>query len=155
MAEPSASIPWMSRPRKRISRDFLADAPLRRTQLEGKRGYFVKVRLTSYRSLPLSCIESVTLRVNGKDVGEHGLLLLLNSDQYRLGELGALGNRWWFILDYGHIFFPCDTDLGAGPVAVEGTLVTVEPYMTAGRFSFTNTSRRSLAVLDAGTAQPI
>jgi hypothetical protein len=125
-------------------RAFLADEPLRNVEWNGRKGFQLKIRLTSYRSLPLSCIEGIRLNVDGKDFESKDMVLTLNNYGHKLHELPNLSRVWWFILDYADLFVPSDTALSPGEHDVEGTLITVEPYMTAGRFSFYSTSRKQL-----------
>jgi hypothetical protein len=68
----------------------------------------------------------------------------MDNHSYKLDELPRLSKIWWFILDHAQLFVPRETELSPGEHDVEGMLVTVEPYMTAGRFSFFNTSRKRL-----------
>lgn len=131
-----------------ISRSFLAQRAMRRGRLKGRDGIFVTVRLTSYRSLPLSCIEDVAISIDGTPIERDELRLIVADVPYRLDELPALSDRWWFVLDMATLFAPLST-LAAGPHDVDATLVTVEPYMTAGRFSMFNPDRRQLAVEEA------
>jgi hypothetical protein len=135
--------------RRGKDRAFLPDEPLRNGEWDKRKGFFVKVRLTSYRSLPLSCIEGIRLKIDGRDVDPGSLVLILNNYGHRLDELQNLSRVWWFILDYADLFVPSNEPLNPSEHEVEGTLVTVEPYMTAGRFSFYNTARKRLAVEEA------
>lgn len=133
---------------KAKDRAFISDEPIRNTSFGGREGYMVRVRLTSYRALPLSCIEAIELTVDDAPVAASDITYVLNGVGYRLGELGSKSNIWWWILDYADLF------VATGPIApgehdVEGVLVTVEPYVTAGRFSFFNSSRKRLAVAEA------
>ncbi|HRE28689.1 MAG TPA: hypothetical protein PK954_18740, partial [Anaerolineales bacterium] len=57
-----------------------------------------------------------------------------------------LSRLWWFILDTADLFVASETPLAQGEHAVEGTLVTVEPYVTGGRFSFYYPSSKRLSV---------
>jgi hypothetical protein len=94
--------------------------------------------------LPLSCIEGIRLKVDGKEFDPKDMVLTLNNYSHKLDELPNLSRVWWFILDYADLFVPSDTALSTSEHEVEGTLITVEPYMTAGRFSFYSTSRKRL-----------
>jgi hypothetical protein len=107
-------------------------------------GFQLKVRLTSYRSLPLSCIRGIRLKVDGEEIDPKALVLKLNYASYKVEDLPRLSAVWWFILDYADLFVPRAAPLAAGEHDVEGTLITVEPYMTAGRFAFYSTSRKRL-----------
>lgn len=136
-----------SEPQQRgIERSFLSDDDIRPAMWEGQPGYFVRVRLMSYRSLPLSCIEDIQLSVDGAQVPPERITFILNGYGHKLAELGKLSRLFWFILDAADLFVASETPLTPGEHAVEGTLVTVEPYVTGGRFSFYYPSAKRLSV---------
>lgn len=112
----------------------------------GVHGYELSVNLTSYRSLPLSCIEGVLLRVDGKEMDTSNIMLTLNGYSHKIAELVQLSRIWWFILDPATIFVPSANLLKPGNHQVDATLITVEPYVTAGRFSFYHPASCVLAV---------
>ena len=142
-AQPSEPS-WLKTRRPATSRQFIAEYPLRNAIVEGNHGVLIRARLTSYRSLPLSCIESIRVYVDGV-AGDPGTMrLLLNGRTHRLQELAHLSDVWWFILDYADLFLPLRAPLDGGTHEVKGDLVTVEPYMTAGRFSFHHAARAQL-----------
>jgi hypothetical protein len=122
---------------------------LRAVQIGGRPGFRLDVGLPSYRSLPLSCIERVELRVVGDSFPPDHLTLRLNERSYPLHELGGMRDVWWFVLDLAelHVSLPLDE----GEHDVELTVVTVEPYISNGRFSFHNSERRRMRLAaDAG-----
>ncbi len=127
-------------------RSFLVSEDIRPGVRAGRPGYLIRVRLTSYRSLPLSCIENIELRVDGAPVEPERLTLILNGSGHKLPELGRLSHLWWWILDYADLFVESAAPLAPGEHLVEGTLVTVEPYVTGGRFSFYYPSQKRLSV---------
>jgi hypothetical protein len=129
-------------------RSFLREEPVRNVTRIGARGIQLAVNLTSYRSLPLSCLEGLVLKIDGEDIDVSEAQLLLNGHVHRFSELSSLSRLWWFILDPGSIFVPCARPLTAGRHRFEATLITVEPYITAGRFSFYHEDRRELTVVD-------
>ena len=127
-------------------RSFLRDEPVRNVVRNGVPGYELSVNLTSYRALPLSCIEGLLLSVDGNPVDSSTVALTLNGYSHRLEELAELSHVWWFILDPATLFVPSASPLAAGDHRVDATLITVEPYVTAGRFSFYHPASRSLTV---------
>ncbi|HRF47260.1 MAG TPA: DUF6379 domain-containing protein [Anaerolineales bacterium] len=133
-------------PRRGIERSFIADEEIRPAVRDGQPGYLIRVRLMSYRSLPLSCIEDIQLSLDGAPVAPERITFVLNGHGHKLGELGKLSRLWWFILDTADLFVASETPLAQGEHAVEGTLVTVEPYVTGGRFSFYYPSSKRLSV---------
>ena len=145
----SAAVEYVPKRGAAKDRRFIGDEALRNTTILGLDGFEVKVRLTSYRSLPLSCIKSVSLSVDGEQCDPAALLLTVNYATYRLRELPQLSSVWWFILDYARLFSPRQLPLTPGLHEISGTLITVEPYMTAGRFAFHNSATKTLRLDDA------
>ena len=127
-------------------RSFLADEEIRNVVHEGKSGYLVRVCLTSYRSLPLSCLDKIELSVDGKAIDPQHICLILNGHRYKLDELPKLHHLFWFILDYADLFIENKEPLLPGEHLVEAMLVTVEPYMTGGRHAFFSPATKRLAV---------
>ncbi len=129
-------------------RNFLADYEIRNVTHAGKNGYLVRVCLTSYRSLPLSCLEKIELKVDGQAIDPGRMRFVLNGYSHKLEELAHLSHIFWFILDYADLFVESEARLSPGEHLVESLLVTVEPYMTGGRYSLFNPSTKRLAVAD-------
>ena len=125
-------------------RSFISDEGFRNAVQDGKQGFKLKVRLTSYRSLPLSCIEGMQLKIDGEPIDSNDITFTLNNYSHKLADISQLSTIWWFILDYAELFIAREDGLAAGEHEVEGTLITVEPYITAGRFSFYNTAKKRL-----------
>ncbi len=134
------------RGRAAVDRAFLGSEGFRNVVHQGRKGFEFKVRLTSYRSLPLSCIEGIELSIDGQPVNPSDMMLILDNHSYKLDELRHCSNIWWFILDFARLFAARESALAPGEHDVEGTLITVEPYITGGRFSFFNTSRKRLCL---------
>jgi hypothetical protein len=108
----------------------------------------IAVRLPSYRSLPLSCLEEISLWVDGERVENDRVELLLDGHAYGLDELPTLSHLWWFILDVGHLRVKLPAPLDGADISVRGELITVEPYISNGRFHFTTSSERTLSVVE-------
>jgi Domain of unknown function (DUF6379) len=127
-------------------RSFLRDEPVRHVSRHGVSGIHLAVNLTSYRSLPLSCIEGLLLKIDDLEMDVSRATLLLNGQEHQLSGLSALSHVWWFILDPGAFFVPMAQPLTSGKHRLEATLITVEPYITAGRFLFYHSDQRELMV---------
>lgn len=127
-------------------RSFLREESIRNVVRNGVSGYELGVNLTSYRALPLSCIEGLLLKVDGNEVDSTTVALTVNGYSHKLAELASLSHVWWFILEPATLFVPSQTPLATGSHQVDATLITVEPYVTAGRFSFYHPASRTLAV---------
>ncbi|KAA9160686.1 hypothetical protein FPZ12_016170 [Amycolatopsis acidicola] len=140
---PSAAVPVRQTDRGRA---FISGHPLTRTTLDGQPAVVVKVRLTSYRSLPLSCVERIALSIDGTEIPEDDLRFVLGASTFRLSDLAAQSTVWWFILDHAELVVRTPEPLSQGTHVIAGTLVTVEPYISNGRFHFHFTSTRELEV---------
>lgn len=127
-------------------RSFISSEDIRYATVGGREGFFIRICLPSYRSLPLSCIENVELSIDGTPVARDNIALVLNGYSHRLDELGDLSKLFWYILDPADLFIATDERLSPEEHLVDGTLVVVEPYMTVGRFSFSYPSRKYLSV---------
>ncbi len=62
-------------------------------------GYAVQARLNWYRSLPLSCVEKVSLALDGAPVDPARIRFGINGHEYRLDELDDLVEEFWFVQD--------------------------------------------------------
>lgn len=131
-------------------RSLLCDEEIRGVVHEGKVGFLLRVRLPSYRSLPLSCIEKIELAIDGEPVDPGRVRFILAGYSHSLDELPKLSKVFWFILDYADLFVERPEPLSAGEHLIDAVMVTVEPYMTGGRFPLYYTSQRRLSV----TADP-
>jgi len=129
-----------------IDRSFIANEPLRNAQRNGVTGFELGVNLTSYRALPLSCLAEIKLAVDDEPIDTSRMLLVLQGNEYRIADLPRLSRVWWFVLDTATLFVARAEPLKPGEHDIDGTLVTVEPYMTAGRFPFYSFSKRRLAL---------
>ena len=59
----------------------------------------VEVRLPWYRALPASCIADVELRIDGHAAPKDSLRWNMNGRDFRLDELEAQVDEWWFTTD--------------------------------------------------------
>jgi hypothetical protein len=74
---------------------LIEDKSLRAT----RDGYELGVRLSWYRSLPLSCVEKVRLTLDGQLIDAEAIRFGINGHEYRLDELPKLADEYWFVLD--------------------------------------------------------
>jgi hypothetical protein len=145
MPQPAPTPPPRQRSR---GREFLAEHPVQATTIAGAPALLVAVRLPSYRSLPLSCLDAVTLRIDGAEVAADRIEFLLDGHVHRLDALAGLPHLWWFVLDLAQLRVRLTEPAAASAVHLEAELVTVEPYISNGRFHFSYRSARTLAVVD-------
>jgi hypothetical protein len=74
------------------------------------------------------------------------MALILNGYSHKLPELRELSKIFWFVLDSADLFVEREKPLAIGEHAVAGIMVTVEPYMTVGRFPIFYPCQRRLRV---------
>jgi hypothetical protein len=61
-------------------------------------GYSFVIRYPSYRGTFLSCIESLTLEVDGKPIPEEDMRFCLNGKEFVISELKDMHREYWFVL---------------------------------------------------------
>lgn len=150
---PSAASPASPRSAERqpgSPPQFLAGAELTPAQHEGRSGIRVTVRLTDYRSLPLSCVAGIDISVDGTAIDPAGLVLIVNGEGHHLADLRERTDLSWFVLDPGELFIPLATPLAPGSHDLEGTLHLIVPYATVGRAVHSSTSRIRLPLAEPG-----
>ena len=104
--------------------DLLA-GPFRRTG----DGYEVPLRFDWYRSLPLSCVASLTLTVDGQAVPAGDISFHVNDRDYALDELAELYDEFWFVLNPARIRVRADEPLAAGEHEIAVELAMRIPYL--------------------------
>lgn len=92
-------------------------------------GYQLRIRLSYYRSLPLSCVEQVTLSVDDNEVPTSAITFCLNDKRFSLRQLCDLYGEWWDIVEDAKLEIDWPGGLPAGPHDVEVSLVCRTPYM--------------------------
>ena len=109
-------------------------------------GFRTGLRLTWYRALPLSCIERITVTVDGTAVPDEAITLELGSTgPLSLSALAALTDTWWYVLDSA--LLTVDSAAAAAPGDHELTVVLglYIPYLPVAGSPLVN--------LDSGSAQ--
>lgn len=96
-------------------------------------GYELEVHLPWYRSLPLSCLEDITLTIDGHEVTREDLHVQRGGHDYALTELADLVDEQWFVQDGLSVRVADDSPSPAGStVAVQLELATRIPYIIIG-----------------------
>jgi uncharacterized protein DUF6379 len=96
-------------------------------------GYEVDVHLAWYRSLPLSCVENVSVTVAGRTVPREDVRVRYGGRDLALDDLAGLVDDWWFVQDPLTVVVPdpAPTIVGTeSDVVVE--LATRIPYIIIG-----------------------
>jgi hypothetical protein len=142
-ATETQTMPTVRRPASK-GQDLLRDDGFRRASRTEGEGVMVKIRLPSYRSLPLSCITELTMSIDDRAVADDDLLLLLDGNAHRIRDLAERIDLWWFVLDAAEVFAPFESDLEDGMYCVEVGLRVVVPYATGGKTAVSHTCVKSL-----------
>jgi len=109
-------------------RSFLDDGGFRNLTVDGKKGYQVQLRCTGYRGIPLWSVQSITLKVDGKDVNPKDIVFILDGGRYKVDELrNQKGIQWW-VLSYGRLFVPKADGMSPGEHEVEASMTYVSTY---------------------------
>jgi hypothetical protein len=103
-----------------FSRHLVESAVLRGPRLE------LSVRLNWYRSLPLSCVERLEVRLDDVPLD---VTLELDGGRWPVAELVRLDERWWHVRDSARLSAELPHAPGDGPHAVEVLLGTRIPYL--------------------------
>src|SRR3954463_6468187 len=64
----------------------------------------LSVRLNWYRSLPLSCVEQLDIRLDGEALEHAGLELA--GVRCSVADLASADDRWWHVLDSARVRVP-------------------------------------------------
>lgn len=93
-------------------------------------GYEVHLRLPWYRSLPLSCLEDVSIAIGGRLAARDSLRVIRDGAALRLGELAGRVDDEWFVQDPLTIAVPAATRAKRGEgVDLEVTVTIRVPYI--------------------------
>lgn len=96
-------------------------------------GYEVDIHLAWYRSLPLSCVEDVSVTVAGHTATRDELRVLRDGQSLTLAELANKVDEEWFVQDSLTIAVPASSPVARGSeVDVQVTVATRIPYIIIG-----------------------
>ena len=62
-------------------------------------GFSVGVRLPWYRTVPLSTVELVSMRVDERSIPANSIRFTINGGEWRLQQLPELVDQQWFVID--------------------------------------------------------
>jgi hypothetical protein len=100
-------------------------------------GFEVKARLLWYRSLPLSCVEKVSLSLNGEEIEPQAISLGLADRLYPVTELEDQGDVTWFVQDSARLVVNKPGMVVKGqPYTIEAEIVLRAPYIMVGPQAF-------------------
>jgi hypothetical protein len=96
-------------------------------------GFDISIRLNWYRSLPLSSIESIKLKIDGESILPAQIRFELNGKVHQLNALKDLYKEWWFILDRAVLHVEQTSKVNQGKQhEVELAMGLLLPYILVG-----------------------
>jgi hypothetical protein len=110
---------------------FLNEDGFKNTTADGRKGFQIKLRVDDYRSLPLDRIETITVKVDGKECRPEDLVFILEDRRYKVEELRNTRGLYWQVLDYATVFVPEPGGLAPGEHEVEVKLKKILPGWAA------------------------
>jgi hypothetical protein len=97
------------------------------------KGYEVDLHLAWYRSLPLSCVENLSVTIAGRTAARDELRVHHDGKKLTLDELANIVDDEWFVQDALTISVPDPAPVKRGSEAdVEVTMATRIPYIIIG-----------------------
>ena len=114
-------------------------------------GYSFVIRYPSYRGTFLSCIESLSLKVDGTPVPAEQVRFCLKGKEFMLDELKNLHREYWFVLEDVHLR-TIGAELAPGAHTVRVAMDHRIPY--TGYFGqyliWNNTCEKTLTLAEGG-----
>jgi hypothetical protein len=108
--------------------DVLAGVGLASPEPEASPAVRLQLRLPWYRSLPLSCIEQLTVAIDGDELPQDRLAVVVNGDSHPLTDVAELHEVWWFVLDTIDLRVSSPEDWSPGAHQVDLALQLRIPY---------------------------
>jgi len=87
------------------------------------------IRIPWYRSLPLSCVEGIEVRVDSTSVPAADTWIAFGDTTYGLGDLAPLYDEWWTVTDPARVRVQAPGGFGSGPFEIDVTLSIRIPYI--------------------------
>ena len=100
-------------------------------------GYRFEVRLNWYRSLPVSSVDVLSVKVDGEPVALDQIAFEINGHRYSLHELVEKFDEFWFVQDFAGIHIHQPGKIAAGEAhTIEAEISLRFPYMQIGPGKF-------------------
>jgi len=109
-------------------------------------GYKVKIGLPFYRSVPLSCVEEISLLLDNEEVDPSLLHLDSGSAVYKLSELSGREDVWWGFVDKWDLCVRDGIGLSEGSHKVKIHFLIRTPYLIPADGDFIATYDETNAV---------
>lgn len=106
-------------------------------------GFTFNIRLNWYRSLPLSSVDVLSVKIDGEQVPIDQIYFVINNHQYKQAELLEKYDEFWFVQDLAEIHVCQLGKVRQGQsYTIEAEISLRFPYMQIGPGKFlTNVTR--------------
>ena len=109
-------------------------------------GFTFGIRLNWYRSLPLSSVDILSVKVDGEQVPLDQVLFEINDHQYSQAELLEKYEEFWFVQDFAGIYVRQPGKVKQGEShTIEAEVSLRFPYMQIGPGKFLTNVTRNVA----------
>jgi len=111
-------------------------------------GFKMKIRINSYRGNYLSCIENLSIKVDGEPINKEHIIFCINGKRFCLHQLPELYSEYWFVLDKAELIIYKNNGLEIGEHEVEVTLAQRFAYSSYfGKYkTHSSTTRKKLLI---------
>ncbi|WP_099221670.1 C-glycoside deglycosidase beta subunit domain-containing protein [Listeria costaricensis] len=110
--------------------DVIVEGSLKNSYVNGhKTGYEFDIRLSYYRGLFLSCVDSFSLVVDGEVISNDRITLGLNHKEFFVDQLGDLNAEFWELLAPAKIKVMKQGGLAEGEHHIKLELFLRVPYL--------------------------
>lgn len=92
------------------------------------------IRLPWYRGLPLSCVQSIEVTIDGIPANRNDLSLTLHGINHKLDELGNLDEVFWFVRHVAALHVRTPKPLAPGPHDMKVVMHINIPYHAAREY---------------------
>lgn len=100
-------------------------------------GYTFQIRLNWYRSLPVSCVDILNLKLDGEPVPLDHVRFEINDHAYTLDQLGDQYEEFWFVQDFAGVHVHQPGQIAAGEThTLDAEVALRAPYIAVGPGKF-------------------
>lgn len=98
-------------------------------------GYEVRLRIPYYRGIPMSCVDEITLAVDGEEAPKDAMTITVKGEQFAYGEISTAINHRWEFTDTITVFVAKEGGLAAGSHEVHAFVsirISYQPHNNVG-----------------------
>lgn len=107
-------------------------------------GVDIDIRVPWYRALPLSTVGVTEITLDGKRVDLSTVQFEVNGKSFRLNELAAHPEEWWYVLDSAYLHVP-GVNVARGSEQEVKVTVSIRPPYIPGFYRLTECTKRLCA----------